>query len=328
MKTIRRAFIGIVFVVGFGGQLMATTVQVGTCRNHVTTFTTIQAAVNASSPGGTVLVCPGTYPEQVKINKALNITGVQSGTLDAAVVVAPTGGVVKSTTSLATGDPIAAQILVTETTGVNISNLTIDGSNNGISSSGCTPLNLVGLLYQNASGTVNHVAAINQALTGNSIGCQVGLAIFVQSGNSGTSNVTISNSHVENYQKNGITGNEVGTTVTITGNTVVGQGRTNGAAENSIQIGFGAAGKITSNVAMDDVWAPDTDPMLTVQLTPDQFANMDPNCVGNGTCPLGNGVNPLVANLNGSNPQAIFAQYPLPNTLVGLASFLKTALGD
>ena len=66
-----------------------------------------------------------------------------------------------------------------------------------------------------------------------------------------------------------------------------------------------------------------TDPMLTVQLTPDQFANMDPNCVGNGTCPLGNGVNPLVANLNGSNPQAIFAQYPLPNTLVGGGDLLN-----
>jgi len=214
--------------------------------------------VNVSSPGDTVLVCPGTYPEQVTVKKALNISGVQSGSSDAAVVVSPTGGIVQNTTSLATGDPIAAQILVTETTGVNISNLTIDGSNNGISSSGCTPLNLVGLLYQNASGTVNHVAAVNQALTGNSIGCQAGLAIFVQSGNGGTSNVTISNSHVENYQKNGITGNEIGTTVTITGNTVVGQGRTNGAAENSIQIGFGATGKITSNVAMDDVWAPDT----------------------------------------------------------------------
>jgi hypothetical protein len=51
---------------------------------------------------------------------------------------------------------------------------------------------------------------------------------------------------------------EAFTTVTISGNTVIGQGRTNGAAENSIQIGFGATGKISSNVAMDDVWAPDT----------------------------------------------------------------------
>jgi hypothetical protein len=66
-----------------------------------------------------------------------------------------------------------------------------------------------------------------------------------------------------------------------------------------------------------------TDSLLTVQLTPAQFANMDPNCVGNGTCPLGNGVNPLVANLNGSNPQAIFAQYPFPNTLVGGGDLLN-----
>ena len=32
------------------------------------TFTTIQAAVNASGPGDTVKVCPGTYAEQVRIN--------------------------------------------------------------------------------------------------------------------------------------------------------------------------------------------------------------------------------------------------------------------
>jgi nitrous oxidase accessory protein NosD len=237
---------------------MAATVQVGTCRHGLVTFPNIHSAVNASSAGGTVVVCPGTYPEQVVINKALTLRGVQNGTQNAAVVVVPIGGIVQNTTSLATGNPIAAQILVTETTDVSISNLTIDGANNLISSAGCTPLNLIGLYYQNASGTVNHVAAVNQALTGGSIGCQVGLAIFVQSGNGGTSTVEVSNSHVENYQKNGITGNELGTTVTISGNTVIGQGRTNGAAENSIQIGFGATGKISSNTAMDDVWAPDT----------------------------------------------------------------------
>jgi nitrous oxidase accessory protein NosD len=258
MSTIRAAITSAVFLVALGGHLMAVTVQVGTCRSGVVTFSTIQAAVNASAAGATVLVCPGTYPEQVVVNKALTLKGVQSGTLGAAVIVAPPGGMVQNTTSLVTGNPIAAQILVTGTTDVSISNLTIDGGHNGISSSSCTPLNLVGLFYQNASGRVNRVAAVNQALTGSSIGCQVGLAIFVQSGNGGTSTVAVSNSHVQNYQKNGITGNEVGTTITISGNTVVGQGRTHGAAENSIQIGFGATGKISSNVAMDDIWAPDT----------------------------------------------------------------------
>jgi nitrous oxidase accessory protein NosD len=258
MNTIRAAITSSVFLVALGGHLMAATVQVGTCRSGVATFSTIQSAVNASPAGARVLVCPGTYPEQVVIKKALTLRGVQSGTLGAAVIVAPAGGVVQNTTSLATGNPIAAQILVTGTTDVSISNLTIDGSNNGISSSACTPLNLIGLYYQNASGRVNHVAALNQALTGSSIGCQVGLGIFVQSGNGGTSTVAVTNSHVQNYQKNGITGNEVGTTVVISRNTVIGQGPTNGAAENSIQIGFGATGKISSNTAMDDIWAPDT----------------------------------------------------------------------
>jgi hypothetical protein len=46
----------------------AATLQVGTCR-HFPMFATIQAAVTAAGPGSTRLVCPGTYPEQVTINR-------------------------------------------------------------------------------------------------------------------------------------------------------------------------------------------------------------------------------------------------------------------
>ena len=41
-------------------------------------------------------------------------------------------------------------------------------------------------------------------------------------------------------------------------------------------------------------------------LTPAQLASMDPNCTGNGTCPLGPGANPAV--------MAYMQQYPHPNT--------------
>jgi hypothetical protein len=64
-----------------------------------------------------------------------------------------------------------------------------------------------------------------------------------------------------NYAKNGITGNEVGTDVTITGNTVSGRGPDippTDAANNGIQIGFGATDSITGNTAIDDIWPPDT----------------------------------------------------------------------
>ena len=258
MRTVRVAIASTVFLFVLASHVLASTVQVGTCRASVPRFTTIQAAVNASSAGGTVLVCPGTYPEQVSIDKALNVLGAQSGTENAAVIVAPAGGIVQNTTSLSSGNPIAAQILVTNSTSVNLSNLTVDGANSQISVGGCSPVNLVGVLYQNASGSVNHLAVIHQALTGVSIGCQSGLGIFVQSGSGGASNVRIVNNYVEGYQKNGITANEAGTTVTITANNVVGQGATTGAAENSIQVGYGAAGKVSGNVAMDDVFSPDT----------------------------------------------------------------------
>lgn len=236
----------------------AGTVFVGSCGTP--TFPTIQAGVNGAPAGSTVDVCPGTYPEQVFINKRLTVQGIAVGTANQAIVAAPSGGVVANTVSLTTGLPIAAQIWVHDTKGVTISNLTVDGSNNGIT--GCSP-NLIGVYYQDASGMVNQVVARNQtALTSPINECQWGLGIFVESGTStitgkaGTSTVTVANSSVHDFQKNGITGNEVGTTVTVRANQVRGQGPTTGAAENGIQIGFGADGEVTNNSVIDEIYSP------------------------------------------------------------------------
>jgi hypothetical protein len=51
-------------------------------------------------------------------------------------------------------------------------------------------------------------------------------------------------------------------------------------------------------------------------LTPQDLMSMDPNC-GHppyNTCPLGPGPNPLLANIGGANPAALFPQYPHQNT--------------
>jgi parallel beta-helix repeat protein len=238
----------------------AGTFYVGTCASP--SFPTIQAAVTAATPGSTVNVCPGIYPEQVTISQRLTLQGITNGTADQAVVAAPAGGVVANTVGLVSGIPIASQIWVHDTAGVNIANLTVDGANNGIG--GCAP-NLVGIYYQDASGTVNHDVARNQTALSNPINqCQWGMGIFVQSGVStvtgvnGTSNVTVANSSVHDFQKNGITGNEVGTTVNVRVNQVRGQGPTTGAAENGIQIGFGATGNITNNSVIDEIYSPCT----------------------------------------------------------------------
>jgi Protein of unknown function (DUF1565) len=49
-------------------------------------FKTIQSAVNAASPGGTVVVCPGIYHEQVVINKPLSLAG-KHATIDETGVI-------------------------------------------------------------------------------------------------------------------------------------------------------------------------------------------------------------------------------------------------
>ncbi len=199
--------------------------------------------------------------EQLSINKNLTFVGVASGTADGVVILSPVAGLAANTNSLATGNPIAAHVWVLGPATVNFNNLIVDSLGNG--QSGCGAPDVIGILYQNASGTLNHIATRNQWIGTSesdigSNGCQNGLGIFVQSGNSGTSTVTVENSSVHDYQKNGITGNEVGTTITVLNNDVVGQGATNGAAENGVQIGFGAVGTVSGNLVIDDVWAPDT----------------------------------------------------------------------
>jgi hypothetical protein len=51
-------------------------------------------------------------------------------------------------------------------------------------------------------------------------------------------------------------------------------------------------------------------------LTASQIAGMDPNCSTETpvTCPLGPGPNPMLANIGGTNPGALFPQYPVGNT--------------
>lgn len=233
-----------------------TTVAVGKCQPKKTSFPTIQQALNATPPGATIDVCPGSYPEQILVYQAVTIKGIAFGGQGAAVITVPKGGLVQNATSLATGNPIAAQVLVQAATSANITNMTVDGANNGFNN-GCADPDPIGIYYQNSSGTISHNSVLNEVLLPANSGCQAGLGIFVQSGNGGSSTVAINNNHVANYQKNGITGNELGTSVTVTSNDVVGQGATNGAAENSIQIGFGATGTVTSNTVGSDIWGPD-----------------------------------------------------------------------
>jgi hypothetical protein len=91
-------------------------------------------------------------------------------------------------------------------------------------------------------------------------GCQSGNGIEVETASGSSSSVTVHENSIWDYQKNGITGNEAGTELTADGNTVTGIGPTTGAAQNGIQIGFGAGGALTNNTITDNVWSSCTSP--------------------------------------------------------------------
>jgi nitrous oxidase accessory protein NosD len=236
-----------------GPAASAATVVVGSCKPSSTSFKTIQAAVDAAPAGSTVDVCPGIYPEQVKITKSLTLVGILAGTSDAAVLIPPSGGLVMNATDIG-GGAVAAQILVENSSGVTISHLTVDGNGNALGSCGT---NLIGIYFKDSAGKITDNVARNQILGPVDEGCQIGLGIDVES-DSGAPAVSVSNNSVHNYQKNGITASGLGTgggpVMAITGNTVIGIGATPVIAQNGIQIGLGSTGKITSNTVADDIY--------------------------------------------------------------------------
>jgi parallel beta-helix repeat protein len=134
-----------------------TNAVVGICTPG-TQFSTIQAAVNAATPGSTVKVCPGRYPEQVSISKSLTLNGLALGL--SAVIVPPAAGFISNTADVF--GPAVAHILVQNAV-VNLSNIGVDGGGTG--SQGCLPAGTwYGIVYRSAGGTVKNSAVRNGPL--------------------------------------------------------------------------------------------------------------------------------------------------------------------
>jgi parallel beta-helix repeat protein len=214
-KTLRAVVFIIAVLAGLQGQtLLAASVVVGpaTCQPLLLHFGTIQAAVNASPFNTTILICPGTYPEQVVISEPLTLKGVTDGTGNAAVITVPGGGLVVNATSAEFG-PVTAQLLVENTVGVNVSDITVDGTG-GTCVGGAN--RTVGIEFYNVGTPVDGTLAgklQNVVVRNQKNACGIGKGIL-----SDTAFMTISSNEVHDIDrtailadraKNSITNNSV-----------------------------------------------------------------------------------------------------------------------
>ena len=201
--------------------------------------------MNATPSPNVVEVCPGTYPEVVGIFHPMTVEGISNGTSDQAIITVPSGGLfLNSGDDL--GDFIAAQVVINSGAGeVNLSNLTIDGSGNNITTPDAF---IVGVFYQNVSGTVKDLTVQNQNGNGGS-----GVGIWVEGG-SANPTVTVENNNLQNFDYAGIYAETVPAdgkiTATIKGNDLA----TNVVSSNGTQtpaglrLGTGLTATVTGNL--------------------------------------------------------------------------------
>jgi hypothetical protein len=209
------------------GNLYVTTPEGGS------TDSSIQRGVEAASNGDTVNVEAGTYTEQVDITKAITLAGAGAST------------VIKSPASLVStfnvGSTNFFPVVTVEGTDATVRDLTIDGDGQGAANN-----RFVGLAYYNAGGVADNLT-VTGVRHSPLDGVQNGLAIYARVNDATPRSLTISNSIVEDYQKNGITVAGADLSVEISGNTITGAGDTTLIAQNGVQVSEGAVANIHNN---------------------------------------------------------------------------------
>lgn len=198
---------------------------------------TVQAGVNLANPGDTVLVCPGTYIEQVTIPADKSGIELRSERKLAAILQAPSTMVVPK-----------AIVRVNGATDVTIRDFVITGPGG----SGCDSIRYGVRVDESGSAEINgnHITKIRDA--GNS-GCQNGVGIQVGrafEGQIGTA--VIRDNVIDEYQKNGITVDNTGSSAEIDHNTITGLGPIGFIAQNGVQISRGATGSVDHNAISDN----------------------------------------------------------------------------
>ena len=211
--------------------------------------TTIQAAVNASAPGDTVKVCPGTYTEQVRIESKDKIKLLAKNALQATI-------------QFPAATPLPnALVLIRDSDEVVVQGFVISGPYNA---GGCVagPAVHRGVFVDNSQKAQikqNHITLIrdiNPAL----YGCQDGISVQVgRQAETSVGTATIDNNTIDEYQKGGVVVDNAGSSATITKNTIAAALVVQPfIAPNGIQISRIAGGDARENSISQNKFTPAT----------------------------------------------------------------------
>lgn len=174
------------------------------CNAAATASMTIQGAVNAANPGDTIRVCPGTYTENVNVNKQLMILGPNAaidpntGTrVEEAIVRTAISNPVDATNCAFITD---SAIVTLSVAGITFNGFTLDGDNPNLTST----FNFNGANIDAYSGVYSTPAVAenaNQTVTNNIVRNIGEFGIFLNGTGGGgprTGGSAISNNKVDN----------------------------------------------------------------------------------------------------------------------------------
>jgi hypothetical protein len=215
-----------------------------TCNDTRQIGAVIQPEVDHALSGDTVLVGPGTYPEQVTI--PTTITFVGSGPANTFIQAPATMPNAASHSSIVT--------IAGAGVSVDMSEFTVTGPG----PTGCGSIAYGIFVRDGAYANIhdNEVVDIrDQGLSG----CQNGNAIVVGRSSiptDGTADIT--DNVIKTYQKTGIIISGAASSATISGNDVLGDGPIAYIAENGIQVSGGASAEINDNTISGHSYTPAT----------------------------------------------------------------------
>lgn len=219
-------------------------------------YATIQAAVNVAQThaNGTIVVCPGTYVEQVQITGAhtsLTISAEHSLTATIQLPATPANSTTSCDTAPGTGayqpDQDGFVVCGSTHTSVLVNGLIFDEA---WTSSPCDD-SLYGILVGGGSTLTMRHSNITAAGADPINGCQGGVGIQV--GMAWTTpneagHAILGSDRISGYQKNGMTIDGKGSTAALYEDTVTGAGPTTAIAQNGIQVSNGAFATIVKSV--------------------------------------------------------------------------------